>query len=442
MDRRSLLRIAALGFATGALGGCARPEVANEPAVQQVTAPSTRPSVDEDQIRSYIHETNGFGLDLFRTMVEESPESNLLISPISVSGALAMTWAGARGETESQMQEVLRFPHDQQNLHPTVGAFQFDLDEVNEVETDEEKEVELSVANALWGEESFEFRNQYLSVVEENYGAGFREVDFRNEAEESRRTINEWVSEATNGQIEELFGANELDHRTRLVLTNAVYLLADWKHQFDPDQTADGEFHNLDGSTSSIPMMRQTETVSAFWSHEEGYRVVELPYAGNRLSMVVVLPDEGAFETFEAGLDAEWIQERFAELDEMSDVEYRVVMPRFEAGLDTKLSAHLKTLGMGLAFSWSAANFDGMTEKTERDLYLDDVYHDTFISVDEEGTEAAAATGSEMNYLSGPSEIRMDRPFLYAIRDRETDAMLFLGRVVDGEALDDPADSG
>lgn len=440
LQRRTLLGLTGAGLAGGLTWNVTRASVASN-----VSGPERRPDASDDEIAAYTRENAAFGLELLAELSGEGDPSNLLLSPFSVSGALAMTWAGARGDTETEMRETLRFPHDQADLHPTVGALQYDLNERAEsVPRFEVPQVwrshtfELAVANALWGQADYTFRESFLETLEENYGSGLREVDFRTDAEGGRDRINGWAASATNGRVDDLIPEGALDRRSRLVLTNAVYLLADWKQPFDPDETEPGRFTALDGETSQVPMMHQEEEEFRYVaSREPRYQVVELPYVGGDVSMVLVLPPpDGEFESFVASMDGAWLADRFAELDETDPGEVDLTMPRFEFASNFELSSPLESMGMETAFVPSAANFEGMARPEHNGdlLFVADVFHDTFVRVDEEGTEAAAASASHVQMVSAPPSVTLDRPFLFLIRDRESDAVLFLGQVVDAAA--------
>ena len=438
LNRRTLLALAGIGFPGTGLAGCLDNVTMpgdGAAAAQQVTAPNARPDATEEQIAEYIRENVTFGIDLLRSIAEEESQSNLMVSPISVSAALGMTLAGTRGDTEAEIREALRFPHGQETLHPTIGALQYELNEVASEDVD--GDLELAIANRLWGQADYPFLDAYLETIEDHYGAGFEEVDFVDDPEGSRETINEWVAERTNDRIDELFPGGSIDALTRLVITNAVYLLADWARPFDPDDTTDNEFTALDGSTAEVAMMHQTDDFRYLPGHEAGYEALELPYVGESLSMVVILPAADTFAAFEADLDGGWMVDRFAELDAADEREVGVSLPRFEFETAAPLGNHLAALGMPSAFDPDAANFEGLVapEDTIERLFIHEVFHDTFVAVDEEGTEAAAATGVQIGTDSAPPQIIVDRPFLFLIRHRGTDTILFLGRVVDSDGM-------
>lgn len=432
--RRRLL--AALGAGGGAaLAGCLddAPTGGDWTSAGSVTAPDSRPAGVADDHSAYAEGVAAFGTDLLRQVVAADPDANLLISPLSISVTLGMTWAGTRGETAEEIRETLHYPHEQEQLHPTVGALQYDLHDAATEGVD--GDFHLSLVNALWVQEGFDLAESFLDTVETNYGAPAETLDFAQAADESRERVNDWVREQTDGNIEELLPEGSLNRRTVLVLTNAVSLLADWNRPFDPEDTDDHEFTALDGSTSTVPMMSLTDDFRYLRDGEEEYALVELPYANESVSMVVVVPE--SFESFESTVDGTWLTDRFAELDEESEGEVRVMLPRFEFESALPLGDHLVDLGMPSAFESETANFGGLVPDAEDTdtLVLSEVYHDTYVAVDEEGTEAAAATGSEIQEVSAPPTVAADRPFLFLIRERNTNAVLFLGRVVSADDM-------
>ena len=391
----------------------------------QVSAADTEALVDGN---------TDFTLRLYQALRVETDE-NLFFSPYSISLALAMAYAGARGETEQQMAETLGFTLARDDLHAAFNALDQALASRGQqrVEEGDGTRFELNIANAIWGQRGFEFLDGFLDVLAENYGAGMRLVDFVRATEESRGLINDWVAEQTEDRIVELIPEGAIDAMTRLVLTNAIYFNASWLHPFEEEQTADGRFALLDGSEVTAPMMHQS--VRTAYAAAEGYQAVELPYIGHELSMVVVLPDAGEFAAFEATLDAAKLSAITAGL---GDTQVTLTMPRFEFESAFGLADALKALGMTHAFTppsgSSGADFTGMYGS--RDLYIQDVLHEAFVSVDERGTEAAAATAVLIGVTSMPQAATMtvDRPFLCLIRDRVSGTVLFIGRVMDPTA--------
>jgi serpin B len=275
----------------------------------------------------------------------------------------------------------------------------------------------------------YAFLEAFLDTLAENYGAGLRVLDFANAPEASRVTINDWVSEETEGKIENLIPQGTIDPLTRLVLTNAIYFNAAWANPFQEEATQDGAFTLLDGSQSTVPMMHQTEAFA--YAKAKGYQAVELPYDGHEMSMVILLPDEGEFASFEDTLDADKAR---TIIDSLKRGQVALTMPRFEFDSEFGLNQALEAMGMPAAFS-PGADFSGMTGS--RELFISDVIHKAFVSVDEEGTEAAAATAVIMKLAAvaeEPVAVTIDRPFMFLIRDIETGAILFVGRAVDPSA--------
>lgn len=463
--RRSLLALlAAVG--AGCLGSS---DPGTDPGTESRTEPDggtheptptrgTPSETEEELLAALVAGNTHFALALHRELVAESPESNLFASPYSISLALAMTWAGARGETEDRMAEALRFLLDRDDLHPAFEALNAavvpepeaetgsDGDEnegtdegadENETEGGDEddgaEKFQLRVANALWGRDGFPFAESFLDTVREHYGAGLREVDYQADPDAAREVINDWVAERTEEKITDLLPDGSITPSTVLVLTNAIYFKAKWANTFDDEATSERSFTSLDGSARDVPMMSQTDTFP--YAEVDGHQVVDLPYAGGDASMVVVLPAEGTFEEFEADLDGERLASLF---DALETTGGRVALPHFAIESSFSLRAALSALGMGVAFDPNEANFEGMVEPgaDAPALYVDDAYHQSFVEVDEDGTEAAAATGVAVEPTSAPQEtfeMVVDRPFLFLVRETETDTVLFAGRAVDAE---------
>ncbi len=369
--------------------------------------------------RAALSEGNGaFALDLYRQL--QKTDGNLFYSPYSISAALAMTYAGAAGTTAEQMADTLHFTLPQEGLHP---AFNWLEGELASRGKGEDEAFRLHVANAVWGQKDYQFKTAFLDTLAENYGAGLRIVNF-GDPEESRETINDWISEQTKERISDLIAPSDITTDTRLVLTNAVYFKAAWKYKFLESETTDQPFYLLDGGNVTVPMMQQTMLFGYAEGEGEGYQAVELPYEGDELSMVVLLPEKGKFAAFENTLDYETVT---SILDMLETRNTRLTMPKFGFTSDFNLKEMLSDLGMVAAFSSEDADFSGMTDIEE--LWLDDVVHKAFVSVDENGTEAAAATGA-IAVASMPGVVTIDRPFIFLIRDIETGTILFMGRVV------------
>jgi serpin B len=385
----------------------------------------TSPDVSEGDLSMLIEGNSAFAFDLYRALKQE--EGNLFYSPHSISVALAMTYAGARGDTAEQMAATLQFLLEQERLHPAFNWLDAELANRGEgAQGKDDEGFRLNIVNAIWGQKDYGFLSDFLDVLAQNYGAGLRILDFINETEESRLAINDWVSDQTEGRIEDLIPQGAIDALTRLVLTNAIYFNAAWAYPFDGDITADGPFYLIDGGQVTVPMMKQTEAFG--YTDGEGYQAIELLYDGDELSMVIMLPEDGQFEVFEEGLQADKVSDIIGGL-ELTEV--ALTMPQFEFDSEFSLKDTLAGMGMPVAFS-GAADFSGMTGG--RDLYISEVLHKAFVSVDEAGTEAAAATAVIMKETAmpgQPAEVTIDRPFIFLIRDIETGAILFVGRVMD-----------
>jgi serpin B len=384
----------------------------------------TSPDVSTSEQALLVEGNSAFAFELYQALKEN--EDNIFYSPYSISLALAMTYSGARGETAQQMADTLNFILEQERLHPAFNWLDAELASRGEgAEGKDGEGFRLNIVNAIWGQKDYEFLSDFLDVLAENYGAGLRILDFINETEKSRLTINEWVSDQTEGRIEDLIPQGMITWLTRLVLTNAIYFNAAWEYPFDEDVTADGPFYLLDGGQVIVPMMKQTESFG--YTEGEGYQAVELQYDGGELSMVILLPEAGQFQAFEEGLQAQQVD---AIINDLQPTYVTLTMPQFEFDSEFSLKDTLAGMGMPIAFS-DSADFSGMTGNPE--LFISEVVHKAFVAVDEAGTEAAAATAVIMEFSAVPEhpvEFTIDHPFIFLIRDIDTGAILFVGRVM------------
>lgn len=399
--------------------------------IDLVVSDVARNTADPAASGSVAAATNAFAADLYALLAAANGDDNVVFSPYSAAVALAMTREGARGDTAAEMDAVLHadlaggdlaagFNGLEQALAAIPGEYPLG---------DEMVTLELATANQLFGQAGFGFDQAFLDTLAANYGAGMRLVDYETESEAARQLINAWVGDQTRDRIPELIPQGVIDELTRLVLTNAIYLNAPWQHRFEEGLTADGTFTRLDGSEVTAAFMNETAAFS--YGSGDGFEVVELPYVGGQLSMLVVLPADGDFASFEADLDAARIA---AIRDSLQGAQVALSFPRFEFRTQSPLKPALAELGMPTAFT-PAADFSGIT--SEASLLIQDVLHEAFISVDEEGTEAAAATAVVVGLTSAPAEPRavaVDRPFLFLIQERDTGATLFMGRVTDPTA--------
>ncbi|MEN4010794.1 MAG: serpin family protein [Bellilinea sp.] len=385
----------------------------------------TSPAASESALAELVSGNTAFALNLYQMLARQP--GNLFYSPYSISLALAMTYAGARAETEQQMAQALHFNLPQAELHPAFNLLDQRLRPLDDQPAqDEEQPFQLNIANSLWGQQDFEFLDEFLDTLAANYGAGMYRVNY-NQPEDARLKINAWVEDQTRDKIKDLIQPGSLSPLTRLVLANAIYFKAAWQSPFDKEATSAGEFTLLDGSEVSAEMMSQWQDM--YYLRGEDFAAVDLAYRDSNMSMLVIVPDAGKFADVEAGLTPEGLETIRGGLA-MASV--RLSMPKFSFESSFGLSEALKELGMPAAFDDELADFSGMTGKP--DLVISDVVHKAFVDVNEDGTEAAAATAVIMKVMAMPleeAELTIDRPFLFLIQDRSNGTVLFLGRVVD-----------
>jgi len=367
---------------------------------------------------------SAFGLDLYRAVAKG--QTNMVLSPTSIALALAMARAGARGQTAAEMDRVMRgLASDEhagwlnaldQALAARSGTFKDD--------SGQDLAVALRIANAPFAQQGMPLEKAYLEALASRYGAGLRLVDYVAATEAARKQINGWVDGETEHRIPELLAPGVLTPDSRLTLVNAIYLKAPWQTAFPAEATKPGAFTRADGSTVEVPMM----ATSALMRHAAGtgWRAVEIPYIGGSLAMTVIVPDDLA--AFEQALTAEQLTSITGAL---AETQVALTLPKFSIETKAELADILSALGMPSAFD-DQADFSGIT--TAEKLEISNVIHQANIDVDEKGTEAAAATAVVMRATSMPAEpvtVRVDRPFLFALRDVPTGAILFLGRVAD-----------
>jgi len=416
---RTVAAVLVVALVLGVVAGALAVEVREVAPEAGPAGPPVKPEPVKPE-KAVVGGNNAFALDLYGKLRER--EGNLFFSPFSISTALAMTYAGARGETEAQMAKVLHFPPGREKLHPACKTL---IDDLNARQ--EKGGYELSVANALWGQKGYGFGKVFLHVTRTYYGAGLNEVDFVKAAEAARQRINKWTEEKTRGKIKDLIPPGVLTELTRLVLTNAIYFKGDWAAQFDEKATRDAPFTLLDGEKVDVPMMHQREDFG--YMERETFQALALPYVGKELSMVVFLPKEvGGLAELEKSLTAKNLAKWLPALRKRK---VRVWLPKFKMTSQFRLDKTLMAMGMADAFT-RAADFSGMNGK--KDLFISAVIHKAFVDVNEEGTEAAAATAVVVGITSvAPRRhvvFRADHPFLFLIRDNKSGSILFMGRVV------------
>lgn len=383
---------------------------------QRITAPEA-PAAD---VATLVDGNTAFAASMYQQL--RSEPGNLFYSPHSISSALGMTWAGARGQTEKDMAAALHFNLPQSQFHPAVNALDLALASRGKgAQGADGGGFRLNIANALWGQVNYHFEPVFLDVLGLNYGAGMNIVDFEGQTQQAVDLINGWVAKKTENRIKDILSPMSVDSSTRLVLTNAVYFNAAWQVPFDVANTSAGPFTTDAGATVQVPMMHGS--VETQYAQGADYAAVELPYDGGELSMVIVLPNDLA--TFESSLDGAKID---SIVGSMSGYMVDISMPTFEFESKFGLVDPLTKMGMGIAFS-DAADFSGING--QGGLVISDVIHQSFVKVNEAGTEAAAATAVIIGETSvpQPAKIELDKPFVFFIRDWQTKAILFVGRV-------------
>jgi len=372
-----------------------------------------------DTILTAAENINDFALALYNQISSES--GNILFSPYSIHVALAMTYAGARTQTELEMAETLNFTLGQEMTHNSLNALDSRL--VIHDSSGEDADFLFRTANSIWGQTGMPFSQSFLDTLAGNYGAGLRLLDFAAQPQPSRLVINDWVAEQTEDKILDLLPSSAVTSDTIMVLTNAVYFKAAWGNQFEKFATTEEPFHLLDNTDISVSMMKQDERMG--YASGSGWRAVELPYEGSTTAMVVVVPDD--FAAFEQNLSVDIVS---SVIESINYTRVELSFPKFSFTQELALNDVLAAMGMPTAFS-DSADFSGMSAGAN--LAISDVRHKAFIDVNEEGTEAAAATAVGISLTSMPPAsipVVVDHPFIFMIRDKETKAILFFGRVV------------
>jgi serpin B len=401
------------------------PTLSGEGILQSKLVRIESPSVLEEDLVQPTQGNNAFAVALYQKM--RSGDGNLFFSPYSISLALVMAYAGARGDTEKQMAEALHFTLPQDRLHPAMNALDQEITSYAQANNNKDQGFRLNIANAIWGQDGFPFLPAYLDLLAQNYGAGMHLADFVHAADASRKAINDWVEQQTQGKITDLFPQGSLDDTTRLVLANAIYFKAAWENSFDPANTKNETYYLLDGSQTSVPMVHSKGEATYEFAQGSNYQAVGLPYASSNVKMVILMPASGDFTDFEAGLTDAKLE---AILTGMTDEPLNLAMPKFKVETEFDLKSILASLGMQDAFD-NNADFSGMDGK--KDLFIADVLRKAFVNVDENGTEAAAATGIVMGITALQAQIQnitIDHPFLFFLFDPQTNVILFMGRMM------------
>lgn len=397
------------------------------PQVTRANIPyDASPDVSPADQQAFLNGANGFGMDLFRRL---SSDKNVVFSPVSLTVALSMAYAGAAGDTAAEMKSVLRDLFGNANYHRSVNQLLLDLRSRNRAATSAEdpRSVELSLVDAVWLQLGMEVRAPFLDILAAHYDAGVHLADFAGDPEAERVSINNFASAATRGQIKDLIPPDEIDDLTRAVLLNATYVKASWDQPFDPARTADGSFRVAPDSQASVPMMHDTRPMRYAAGHD--FQAVALPYVGDELQMLVVVPTEGKLQSVRDGMDEAWLT---GVLGSLADTTVDLSVPKFRITWGTeKFNDTLIDMGMPLAFNDLKADFSNISDQR---LHITAVLQKAFVGIDESGTEAAAASAVVMGGKgAGPEAavtVTADHPFLFAITDK-TGAVLFAGQVMD-----------
>ena len=387
-------------------------------------------TIAKDKVMQLAKDNSAFALAFLDQLQIASPgNENFVFSPFSLSLALSMTLAGAESETENGMLEALQFTLPEKEIYSTFNALLLEIEKSQEItkKGSEGSQFQLNIANSIWGQSGYDFETDFLDTLARYYGAGLYNVNFRLNPDSARNAINDWVADETKEKIADLIPEGAINELTRLVLANAIYFKGSWLYPFEQSNTNEAPFTLLDGSTIAVDMMKLTGKSLAYYQGEN-FQVVSLPYLSSDFNMVLFVPDQDTFEDFEN----QFSPERFnAVLDEMAFVTVNLSMPKFDFESTVNANELLKAMGMDEAFNADSADFSGISIANE--LMITDVLHKTTITVDEEGTEAAAATAVIVGIRSMPSEpisMVVDRPFYFSITHKPTNTILFMGRVI------------
>jgi serpin B len=386
---------------------------------------ASHPVAPAAQTRSLVEGNTAFAFDLYGQL--KTAPGNLFFSPYSVSTCLGMTYAGARGETEKQMGQVLHFGPDFQQVHAGFGELGRQLAAVGQ-----QQDLELSLANALWGQKGYPFLPAFLQVARAEYQANLNQTDFATGAEAARGEINRWVAQKTKEKIQDILPPGSIEGTSRLVLANAIYFKGAWTKSFERSATSIQPFHRAGATPANVPLMHKFDEVR--YVENDEFQAVELPYARGELSMVVLLPRqiEGCGK-LEGRLRPALLA---SALGQMKKQRVEIFLPRFKLESSFKLNDTLARMGMRDAFYVGRADFSGLGG-SRGDLWISGIFHKAWGEVNEEGTEAAAATATVIKAraiarpMAPPPVFRADHPFLFLIRDTRTGSLLFLGRLAE-----------
>jgi serpin B len=388
------------------------------------------PFTASPEVKSVVEGNIAFALDLYQKLKDQP--RNLFFSPYSISTTLAMTYSGARGQTEKEMAKVLHFNPAQTNIHSAFGAL---TERMNKIQR--WNRITLATANSLWCQQDYQFTDAFLNLIHKYYGADARQVDFKHSAQAASE-INQWVGRKTKRKIKDAVEPGQFTDLTRLVLCNAIYFKGEWLNQFKTSDTKPTPFHVTTNETVTVPMMYQHSEFKMARSDDSSVELLELPYSGIDLSMIILLPqveypspdvEQPGLPDLEQKLTADNLYAWLAKLDQAHPHKTSVMLPRFTTTQSLELTKELKSLGMVSAFDKNTANFSGMDGAIN--LFISEVIHKAFIEVNEAGTEAAATTWGGAQPMSQSGSFIVDHPFIFLIRENGSGTILFLGRIVD-----------
>lgn len=427
----------ALVSACGGTGTTATATAADSSKPQAVStakstlARNTAPQASDADLAAAVAGNTEFALKLL-PLLDTQGDSNLVYSPYSLTLALEMAAAGAKGDTLSGMEKAMSFQLPQSRLQTALNRLDLSLaDKTSTAAKPNAQLPNLNIANALWAQQGYSLQGTYLDALSVNFGAAVNLQDFVSAAEPSRLNINNWMADQTQQKIKDLIPAGGVTPMTRVVLTNAIWFKSDWAQPFTKEATKNQDFTDRKGSVKNLPFMNLTSNFP--YMQGKGYQAVELPYIDNKLAMLLIAPDAGKFDSFVQGLSTTTISDITTGL---KDNYIALSMPKFNFSANPAMNSSLSTLGMGTAFDGGKADFSGISGN--RELSISGVVHKAFINVDEKGTEAAAATGVLIGVTSinvtQPLKLTLDRPFVFMIRDRQTGLVIFMGKVMNPAA--------
>lgn len=401
-------------------------------AVKSTGERDISPDVSAADLETLVDGNTDFAFNLYHHLSADD-DANVFFSPYSLSTALAMLYAGAENNTKKQMAGSMQFDLPEEKIHAGFNYLDIEMDSRGEGAAGADGErFRLNAVNAIWGQKGYELLPPYLNTLAIHYGAGLNTIDFIGYTEQSRLTINQWVADQTENKITDLLPQGSITTLTRLVLTNAVYFNAAWKFPFKENQTTDEPFYISDENEKTVATMHQVEYLG--YAQGENFQAISIPYDGNELSMVILLPAAGQFAAVEADLDSQMLD---SIMQQMRMVNMDISLPKWEYRSKFELNPALASMGMPDAFNPAVADFSGIDGT--RDLFVQGILHEAFVKVNEAGTEATAATGVVLGIKSlslppPPQVVKVDRPFIYVIRDIQTKIILFVGRVIDPTA--------